>query len=351
MLALVKGLSEEFEPVVVCPSEGGLAEELRKAGVTTFRIPLYQWRKGKYLVHRYFSVRRLANLIHQISPHIIHCNEFYVMPYAVKSSRGLRIPIVSHIRLNVSKNYIKKYYLHKADKLIVVSQALANKLAETELSERTVVVYNAIDPTDFSLPENSSEFRKEIGVSGTTLLLGQVAGIEPRKRQHITLRAARKVVDRFADVHFVFVGNPRPEHQSYFNELRTIAKNLGIADKVSFIPFRTDIAPVYSALDINLLVSSGEGFGRTIIEAGYLGVPSIGTHSGGIPELIEDGVTGCLVNLDDVDELSETILSLAFDAEKRRRMGESARKLVEQKFLPPAHCEKIQTIYRELLNR
>lgn len=347
----MKGLSAEFEPVVVCPSEGGLTDELRKAGVKTFCIPLYQWRKGKYFVHRYFSVRRLGRLVRELSPDIIHCNEFYAMPYAVKSTRGLGIPIVTHIRLNVNKNYIKKYFLDKADKLIVVSRALASKLADTELSERTVVVYNAINPADFPINKDREMFRREIGVSATTVMVGQVGGIEPRKRQHITLKAVRKVVDRFPDIHFVFIGNPRPEHQAYYKELHTIAKNLGIADKVSFIPFRTDIVEVYASLDINLLVSADEGFGRTIIEAGYLGVPSIGTHSGGIPELIEDGVTGCLVNLDDVDELSETILSLAQDMEKRRKMGESARRLVEQKFLLSTHCEKIQAIYKELLNR
>ncbi|MCX7767250.1 MAG: glycosyltransferase family 4 protein, partial [Candidatus Sumerlaeia bacterium] len=110
-----------------------------------------------------------------------------------------------------------------------------------------------------------------------------------------------------------------------------------------------NIGQVYSGIDINLLISAEEGFGRTIIEAGYYGVPSIGTRIGGIPEVIENERTGYLVELDDVEQLSSAILRLATDREKRQQMGAAARELVREKFLLPAHCRKIEEIYQQLL--
>ncbi len=347
LLALVRGLSPEFEPMVVAPSDGGLTKELRAAGIDTHVIRLYQWRKGKFFFHRYVSVEKLRAFIDRTDPDIVHCNEFFTLPYAVKATHNKNIPIITHIRLNITERQIRNYFLHETARIITVSKALAQRLESTGLEQRTRVVYNAIEPHDLEPDGEIADFREETGIAKTDILVGHIGGIEPRKRQHITLRAARKVIDRNPSVRFVFVGNPRPEHKDYYHELQNTAKNLAIEDNVFFIPFRDDIVSVYEALDINLLISAAEGFGRTIIEAGYLGVPSIGTTVGGIPELIEHETTGYLVNLDEVEQLAHCINDLAVHPEKRRSMGEAARERVKNNFLLPAHCRAIEEIYRE----
>ena len=349
LLALASGLSSDFEPVIVCPSPQGLTVELQNAGIPVHIIPFYQWRKGKYFFHRFFSVRRLRRLIAELQPDIVHCNEFHVMPYAVNAVRGTKIPIVTHIRLTISHRQIKKYFLEQAARIILVSHSLECKFHNTGLEDRITVVYNAIDPA-CCVPTGKGEgFRKEIGVSKSDILVGHLGGIEPRKRQLTTLRAARKVIEKFSDIRFIIAGNPRDEHKGYYEEVVSTAKNLGIADHVIFLPFRKDVIPLYEAIDINVLISAEEGFGRTIIEAGYLGVPSIGTCIGGIPELIEDGKTGFIINLDDVDHLAERILTLAMNPERIRQMGAAARQRVIEHFLLPAHCRKMEHMYRELI--
>ncbi len=350
LLALVNGLSEEFEPVVVCPSEGALTTELLKRGVHTHIVRLYQWRKGKFFFHRFLSVNKLKGIIRDVFPDVIHCNEFYAMPYAVHASKNTGIPLVSHIRLNITERQLRKYFLNMADRIIVVSRYLADKLNDTGLEHRTQVIYNAIDPDEYMDNVSPETFRNEIGIEPSDILIGHLGGVEPRKRQHISLRAARKVVEAIPRAHFVFVGNARREHLKYFLQLQTVAKNLDIADNVSFIPFRKNISSVYASLDINLLISSSEGFGRTIIEAGYMGVPSIGTRVGGIPELIKDGESGFLVDLDDVEALSQAILKLAGDGALRQKMGQAARSNVEQHFMLADHCRKIEGIYKDLLD-
>lgn len=349
LLALIKGLSSKFKPIVVCPKEGPLTEELHKLDVETHCIPLYQWRKGRYFFHRLFSLWRLRRLIEEIKPHLLHCNEFYVMPYALKAAWEFNIPIICHIRLNITQRQIKNYFINRSARIIVVSEALARIFKNTTLQERVEVIYNAVDPDEFSGDAKANNIRQELGISNSVVLIGQVGSIEPRKRQHIVLRAARKVIEEFPQVYFVFVGNPRRGQRKYFQQLLTLTENLGLGERVSFLPFRRQIASVYSGLDINLLPSAEEGFGRTIVESGFFAVPSIGTRVGGIPELIENERTGYLIELDEVEQMSEAILKLSKDEEKRRQFGNAAKELVKEKFLLPPHCRKIEELYLQLM--
>lgn len=349
LLALVKGLSENFEPIVVCPRMGPLTEELTRAKIKTEIIPLYPWRKGKFFLRRYLSVWRLRKLLKRIAPQIIHCNEFYVMPYAVLASYNLNIPLVTHIRLDITQKQIQHYYLSRAERIIAVSRAMAEIFKPTPLYDRVTVIYNAVDEDEFKVPVNDENIRRELGIPPSEVVVGQIGSIEARKRQQITLLAARKVLNEFPHITFVFIGDPRHGRLKYLEKLKMMAKNLQLEDKVHFLPFRRNIGQVYAGIDINLLISSEEGFGRTIIEAGYFGVPSIGTRVGGIPEIIEEDRTGYLVELDDVEQLSSAILRLATNREKRQQMGAAARELVWEKFLLSAHCRKIEEIYQQLL--
>jgi glycosyltransferase involved in cell wall biosynthesis len=110
------------------------------------------------------------------------------------------------------------------------------------------------------------------------------------------------------------------------------------------------VVDLYQACDVNALVSSEEGFGRTIIEAGALGIPSVGSRIGGIPELIEDAQTGFLVGgEDDGAELAERLRALDAVPAMCQEMGRAARTRVETHFSIQRHARKIMEIYDRLL--
>ncbi|MCX7766622.1 MAG: glycosyltransferase family 4 protein, partial [Candidatus Sumerlaeia bacterium] len=238
LLALVKGLGENFEPIVVCPRPGPLTDELARAGIKTEIIPLYPWRKGKYFLRRYLSVWRLRKLLKELAPRIIHCNEFYVMPYAVLASYNLNISLVTHIRLNITQKQIQHYYLSRAEKIIAVSRAMAEIFDHTPLHERVTVIYNAVDEDEFKTSANDENIRTELGIPPSEVVVGQIGSIETRKRQQIALLAARKVINEFPHITFVFVGDPRHGRLKYIEKLKMLAKNLQLEDKVHFLPFR-----------------------------------------------------------------------------------------------------------------
>ena len=144
------------------------------------------------------------------------------------------------------------------------------------------------------------------------------------------LRAARSVVSQDPNVQFVFVGEG-----AYRDQYQREAEAMGIADHVTWTGLVKDPfgEGVYDAADIVCQVSNWEEvFGWVIAEAMAYGKPIVGTRVGGIPELIEDGVSGYLIDRGDDGAMAEKILNLVSDAELRKQMGNHGRQRTNEKF-------------------
>lgn len=353
LLALAKQLDKEkFYPIVVCPNAGALSDELIKAGIEVVFIKLYNWRKGKYFLFRPFSVLKLRKLIKERNIDLIHNNESWTTPYAVNAIKKLKkIPIITHMRLSITPRRIKNYLLNKVDKIIVVSQGSKSFFEhDKEILPKVEVVYNGVDIEPFKKGADRQEVRRELGLNENDILIGHLALYSDRKRQLITLEAARKVIAKNQNCHFLFCGMSSPDSTEYEDALRNKIKEYGLKKNVRMMKFRNDVNKVFAALDINLLISSDEGFGRVIIEAGVFAVPSIGTLIGGIPELIDNSKSGVLIKLDDVNALTEKIFLLADNPDQRKQMGIASEKRVQDLFTIQVHTKKIESIYENLLN-
>jgi glycosyltransferase involved in cell wall biosynthesis len=352
LLSLVTNLDSDFSPTVVCPSAHGLAVELKNRGVQTVIIKNYAWRKGRYFLHRYFELYELRKLLRSERFDIIHCNEVHSTVYGVKAAHGLGIPVVTHVRLPVSGETVQKYKLGRADRIIAVSRAIAEGFAGWKYKNKVCVIYNGVDLKEFSASSaNRAALRSEIGVGEEEILIGMIGLIGSRKRQHIALEALRRVAGENRQCKLLIVGDATKYEKHYEHNVRRRAREYGLGDKVIFMPFQTEIARVYAGLDINLLIAEEEGFGRVVIESAAMGVPSIGTKIGGIPEVIRDGETGFLIPLDASDALAERILLLARDEELRHRMGEAARRFVSENFSIEKHRDAIQQLYLQVLGQ
>jgi glycosyltransferase involved in cell wall biosynthesis len=145
------------------------------------------------------------------------------------------------------------------------------------------------------------------------------------------------------------VGDPHRGQEAFAGQLKARAAMPPLAGRVLFFPFTEQILPYYEAADLNLLISRDEGFGRTVIEAGAVGVASIGARVGGIAEIIADGVTGALVPTEDPASLAAAIERLAGDAPRRAEMGEAAFRHVAQHFSIRSHADRMMDLYDEVL--
>lgn len=176
--------------------------------------------------------------------------------------------------------------------------------------------------------------------------VGLFAQIVPWKGHRLFLEAARIVLRERTDVQFAVLGRGEAALQA---ELEDLCRAWGIHDRVSYLGFRPNPFPAMSEMDIVVSCSlRPEPFGRTVIEAGALGVPVVGFDEGGVAETVLDGHTGLLVRPRDPGGLARGLLKLLGDGSAARSMGERARERVAERYSLQAFVERIEAVYEEL---
>lgn len=197
--------------------------------------------------------------------------------------------------------------------------------------QRHELVYNAVDLSRVvSDPRRASEFRKRHGIPKERVVIVQVSWMIPEKGIPELLEAARLLVARNRDVHFALVGEG--SHRKQF--MKTAEAN-GLGDHISWTGLVEDPfgEGVYDVADIICQLSEWEElFGWMISEAMAYGKPIVATRVGGIPELVDDGRSGFLVDRGDTVSAAEKLDRLAKDPELRRSMGQAGKQVVSEKF-------------------
>jgi len=343
---------------VVVPARGALTDELDKLGIPYEVVFLPPWRKGKSWLTMRRQVAKLRSVIDEWQADVVHCNEIYPNPHALVATAGggvrrelvsrflqrrplvpQRIPVVTHMRLSVSDRLIGNYYLEDADRLIAVSNGAASDFdAYSWKAPRVRVVYNGIEFEPFmAAREKRDEVRERLGFGSEDFVIGQFGLMMPRKRPKFLIDAAPEILQRVPNAKFLLIGDASPGQERYLVDLKQVVESRKLQGAFKFLPFQTDIAPYFGAIDLNMLVSDEEGFGRVILEAAAAGVPTVGSRVGGIPELIENERTGFLLGEPGSDGSQDEVLwketetfagiveRLANDSDMRQKIGNEAR--------------------------
>lgn len=197
--------------------------------------------------------------------------------------------------------------------------------------EKIAVLHPVFDPARFA----QTEIRLSDKLKGKAIIL-TVGRLVESKGHESVIRAFPKVLKQFPETVYQIVGDgPREVF------LKELVEELGLTDKVIFEGRVEDEALpcYYQNCDIFVLISKeipergeAEGFGIVFLEAGFCAKPVIGGKSGGIPDAIEEGVTGLLVDPDNSVEIAEAITKLLLDTEMRKRLGEAGKRRVEEEF-------------------
>ncbi|MGB9879805.1 MAG: glycosyltransferase family 4 protein, partial [Anaerolineae bacterium] len=164
------------------------------------------------------------------------------------------------------------------------------------------------------------------------------------------LRMAARVRTRVAETWFVIVGGAifDPNDQ-YLQQLRTLATNLGIAERVVFTGHLADVRPALAAMDVFVHPGDPEPFGLVNIEAMAMGKPVVAFAHGALPEIVLDRDTGLLVPPEDEAALAEAVITLLQDRALRKRMGEAGRARVEAQFTAQRMVETVEKVLEEAL--
>jgi glycosyltransferase involved in cell wall biosynthesis len=227
------------------------------------------------------------------------------------------------------------------DRIICVSQydlelARRHKIAS---DDKLIQVHNGIDPQPF-LEADGTLVQQELSINQVPVFT-MIARLAPPKDPLTLLAVCKSLKGEFKCL-IIGEGEQRPAAEKY-------VKQNGLGDKVVFTGERKDIPQILAASDIFVLISHWEGLPLTIIEAGMAGLPSVASRVGGVPELIQEGVTGFTISPRDTPALAKSLQTLLDDASLRQKFGQAAKAKMRREFSFDRMYQETQRVYRQVL--
>lgn len=342
LLVLMRHL-RRFEAVCWCGFEGSMSAAVRAADtpLSILSMPALSPRRvfaiGAALWH-------LARAVRQQRIDLLHANGSRSMFYAGLVGFFTGVPVVWHVRIALTDGYWDRLLALWARRIIAISAAVRERFIQSAHG-KVQIIHNGVEVDSFANAD-ASYWREQWGEGP---IVGMVAQLIPWKRQGDFIDAMAQVARKWPAVRFVLVGDEPESGGNYAEQLRARAAALGMADKLIFAGFCRDIAPVFAALDIAVLCSQDEPFGRVLIEAMAAGKPVVATRGGGVPEIVVEGETGFMVAVADVDALARAVEKLLADPPMARVMGRAGQERARAHFSVRAHVEKIESLYGEVL--
>ena len=165
----------------------------------------------------------------------------------------------------------------------------------------------------------------------------------PKKGHRFLLEAVSRIQESVPNVKLLIVGEGEER-----NKLERLSKTLSLKERVDFLGAREDIPRLMKIMDVFALPSLQEGFPRTLVEAMYSGLPSVASNISGIPELVEDGECGYMVDPGNIESIANRLKTLYIDAKLRYNMGAEAQEKIKTAHLPHHYVEKLENLYTEL---
>jgi len=364
LLSLVVGLdAERYEKHVICPEEGLFVEKCRKAGVQVTVInkfpPIDRQNLPSFptkLIYRLIYFYKLIRFLYLFTPDLAYVNTL-LNSSAVVACKMLGIPVITHVheykwRLSQLNPIRAWLVLHGSDKLVAVSQAVKEMLLERGVQfSKVAVVYNGIPLENWILDETALNLRERWKCGKDEIAIGFIGSIEPHKGLATLVEAVSIIQSQTLPLKLIVIGDvPRRASTEYFESIRLKVKQLGLAKQVIFAGFQADVTPWIKALDIVVIPSLEESFGRVAVEAMMACKPVIATSVGALPEIILNGQTGLLVEPGSPESLASAISKLAASPSLREELGFAGRRRAMSMFTLDRYIAQIENVIAMMLD-
>ena len=354
----------EFTPLVLCP-KGALQTMVEVKNVSCLTVEKlearFTWRPDyllRYLGSFFRVMRNVRKQVIQAAPDLIHANSIRAGLVMTAATIGCRVPVVWHLHDMLPRHLlstaIRVVTLSSSRlRMLAVSQATAEKfrgLLLLPFAQRVPVkvILNCADTEKFQ-PNAASRkaLRAEFGLAENTPVIGIIGQITKRKGQLGLLEAFASVVREIPTAILLVVGEPlfTAADEEYYQCLKRIAEELGIARQVHFSDARHDIPAVMQALDLLVVNSLAEPCGLVVLEGMASGLPVIATAVGGNPEMIYHAVSGWLVPAQDNQALAEAIIKLIQSPSLCQLLRKNSRLRVVEQFTVAAFMSALEDFY------
>ena len=292
-------------------------------------------------------VKKLTSLAAFVRSHgieIVHAHaarDYHLAALAVRLAPRARFVLTRHVLFPLRP--INRPLLKSAGRVIAVSRAVAESLRRNGVidSSKITVVHNGIDTDRFN--------QSVTGSDELPIVVGTVGHLAPIKGHDIFLRAAALIAARRPEVRFVVIGEDKSPRMDHRRSLENLIAELGLSKVVTMPGWRDDMPAVLSSLTLFVSAARSEPFGLAIVEAMAAGLPVIAAASEGALEIIEDGLSGKLVAVDDPEALAQAINDLLDDPLERSRLGRNALLAARERYSLARMASDTERVYREVL--
>jgi len=290
----------------------------------------------------------LREILDQQAFDILHAHDPHGLTAAwlTRAHRRSRLVVARRVAYPLSHAPLSLARYRAAHRIIAVSQFVADSVIASGIdSSRVVVVYDGVEIPPSTTTEMRRLARARWAVTDHDLLIGCVGYLLPEKGQETLLRALPQIRAQFPNCRIIFAGDGPCRVK-----LQTLARELGIIDAVIFAGFVEDVEAVYRALDLFVFPSLAEPLGSSLLAAMAHGLPVIAVASGGVPEIIENGRNGILVDSPDALKFAASVCQMLNDRDAAARMAKAARETVERRFSAQLLAENTLRQYQAILS-
>lgn len=333
---LLHGIDQaRFEISVACFFSGEVAQVMRAEGFQIYdlrRGGIYSMRGLKNIIFLYKLVRKekidLILTYHEGSDFL-----------GLVLSTLCAIPIVSNRRdmgfktrfpHRVAYRFFGRYF----DGVITVSNAVRNEVINKGWFKAGKVwsIHNGINVEEYANNAKRESIKQSIGIAPGKNVVGVIGNIKRIKGIRYFLHAASLICARNPDVEFVLIGYDLKEAGNSLEDMKLLAKQMKIADKIHFLGERNDIADLISVFDVAVISSLSEGFSNVLLEYMASAKPVVATDVGGNREAVVHGETGLLVPSENAQRLADGIEVFLENREIALRYGLAGRRRVKKDF-------------------
>lgn len=336
-----------YEIAVYCTHmKGPLGEELEALGFPVFHEPV------RRRADHWLRPARIFRFLRKRRPDVVHTHNVAAFLDSALPARVAGVPALVHTdhskRYPERRRYMvaERWLSRLADVFCAVSNDTRRDLVRFEKipESRIEVVYNGCDLSSVPGAADRREVRASLGLDDDTPVLGMASRLEWQKGHDLLVAAMPLILARIPSAHAVILGSGSKDR-----EIRDQIRALGLEGKIHMTGVRTDVTRFMAAFDLFVMTSNFEGLPIAALEAMAMSLPIVSTAVGGVPELVEDGVTGRLFEGRDPARLAEEVVRVLSDRATLRRMGEAARRRYEQRFRVASMVNAYDEIYRRAL--
>ena len=341
-------------------ANGRFSRLAQESQILTHIIEFPRLRRSVSIVNDWrTTAQQIAQLATSIEAELLHANTIRAALYTMLAAKMARLPFIWHMRdFWLSENKPNQLWLDSFGKRVLISSAtkvIANSkatAAHLPKSSKIHVVHNGIALAKFDPTLDTSSFRTHFQIPQDASVVGMVGRLRPWKGQTTFLQIAAHIATHNPNVCFLIVGGATfGVDQTYQTQLKTQAQELNLTERVIFTEQINNIPEALATMNIFVHPGDPEPFGLVNIEAMAMAKPIVAFNHGALPEIVQNGKTGLLVEPYDAKATATAIISLLDKPQEQISLGKNGRKIVEITFTVQRTAQQISKIYEHILNQ